>query len=106
MITYGISILPFIKNLKREIPDITQPWYADDARVLGTFAIIGTYFDLLSRQGLGCGYYPEPSKSVLNVHLENLEDGKEFGHITDLRCAQAHVIFGLTLGMTSPRVIV
>ena len=31
----GIGIVTLIKNLKRDIPDITQPWYADDARALG-----------------------------------------------------------------------
>ena len=37
MIAYGIGIITHIKNLKREIPDVTQPWYADDARALGMF---------------------------------------------------------------------
>ena len=36
MIAHGIVIPPLIKNLKREIPDITQPWYADDAGALCT----------------------------------------------------------------------
>ena len=31
MIVYRIGILPIINNLKQEIPDVTQPWYADDA---------------------------------------------------------------------------
>ena len=38
MIAYSIGILLPINNLKREIPDITQPWYADNARDLGAFA--------------------------------------------------------------------
>ena len=79
IIAYGTGILPIIKNLKRETPDVTQPWYANDARSLGTFAIIETYFNLLTSQGPGYGYYPEPSKSVLIVHLENLEARKVFG---------------------------
>ena len=37
MIAYGIIIFPLINNLKQEIPDGTQPWYADNARDLGTF---------------------------------------------------------------------
>ena len=49
MIAYGIRILPHIKNLKLEIPDATHPWYADDARSLGTFTISETYVDLLTR---------------------------------------------------------
>ena len=44
MIVYGIGILPLIKNLKGEITDVTQTWYADDAGAVGTFAIIETYF--------------------------------------------------------------
>ena len=38
MIACGIGILPLIKNLKIELPGVTQPWYADDAGTLGTFA--------------------------------------------------------------------
>ena len=79
MIAYDIRILPLIKKVKRYIPDITQPWYDDDAGYIVTFAIIQTYFNLLTHQGLWQRYYPEPSKSVLIVHPENLEAGKVFG---------------------------
>ena len=78
MIAYDIGTLPLKRNTKREIPDVTQPWYADDAEALGTFAIIETYFDLLTHQCLGRRYYPEPPKSVLIVHTENLKARKEF----------------------------
>ena len=40
MIAYRISILPLIKNLKWEIPDVAQTGYADNAGVLGTFSIL------------------------------------------------------------------
>ena len=79
IIAYGIGILPLIKNLKQDITDVTRTLYADDAGALGTFARIETYFNSLTRQGLGRRYYPEPSKSILIVHPENLKDGKEFG---------------------------
>ena len=79
MIVYGIGILPLINNLKREIPDVTQPCYADNSGALGTFVILETCFDLLTCQGLVQGYYTKPSKSVPIVHLENLEAGKLFG---------------------------
>ena len=67
MIAYRIGIPPIIKNLKREIPDVTQPWYADNSGALGTFARLETYFDSLTRQGLGRGFHPEPSKRLLIV---------------------------------------
>ena len=76
IIVYRIGILPLINNIKREIPDVTQPWYADNSGALGMFARIETYFDSLTRQGPGRVYYPKLSKSVLIVHLENIEVGK------------------------------
>ena len=78
-ISYGIRILPLIKNLKWEIPDITQPWYADGAVALGTFAILDNYFDFMTRQGPVRGYHPKLTKSVLIVCPENLKAGKVFG---------------------------
>ena len=43
------------------------------------FARIETHFNLRTCQGPGCGYYTEPSKSVLIVNPENLKAGKVFG---------------------------
>ena len=79
MIAYSIRILPLIKNLKREIPDITQPWFADNSRDLGTFTRIDTYLNSQTNQGSGRGCYPKPSKFVLIMNIENPEAGKEFG---------------------------
>ena len=42
------------------------------------FAIINTYFNLLTYQGPGRGYHTEISKSVLIVHPENTKAGKVF----------------------------
>ena len=38
VISYGIVILPLIRNLKRDLPGVTQTLYSDDAGSLGTFA--------------------------------------------------------------------
>ena len=105
IIAYGIGILPLIKNMKRAISDVTQPWYADYAGALDTFARLENYFDSLIRQGPGQGYHPDPTKSVLSVLPENIEAGKMFGHVTDLGCARAHNILGVALGKTSPNAI-
>ena len=48
MITYGLGIIPLIKNLKTAHPGITQPWYAEDAGALGTFGNIEEYFNCLT----------------------------------------------------------
>ena len=89
MMAYGIGILPLIKNLKRKIPDVTQPCYADNAVALGAFTRLDTSFDSLTRPGPVWGYHPEPTKSVLIVLPENLEAGKVFGTCHGLRCAWA-----------------
>ena len=78
MIEIDIRV-PLIKGLKREIPDVTQPWYADDAGPCGMFTIIETYFNLLKHQRPGHGYHTKPSKSALIVYPENLKARKEFG---------------------------
>ena len=79
IIAYDIDILPPINDIKREIPDVTQPWYTDDAVALGVFAILENYFDLLTHQGPGRGYHPKPPKSVLIVRPGNNEAGNVFG---------------------------
>ena len=106
MIAYEIGILPLIKNLKRWIPHVTQPWYADNVGALGAFARIETYFDMLNHQGSGRRYYPKPSKIVLIVLLENLESGKYFGARHGFKVRTAHVILGVTSVTTSPKTIV
>jgi hypothetical protein len=37
MVAYGLSLFPFIRQLKDEFPDVFQPWYADDAGGGGKF---------------------------------------------------------------------
>ena len=87
MITYCIGILPLIQNLKQEIPDVTQPWYSENAGELGMFARIETYFNSLTHQGPGRVYYTGLSKSALIIYPDNLESRNFPARITDLRCA-------------------
>ena len=95
MIVYGIRILTLIKNLKRAIPDVTQPWYADNARALGTFSKLDTYFESLTHQGLGREYHPELTNSVLIVRPENIEAVKVFGARHRFRvCTGARYLWG------------
>ena len=47
MFAYGIGILLLIKQLKAVFLDVTQPWYANNSGTLGTFARVGSYFNLL-----------------------------------------------------------
>ena len=67
------------------------------------FAILETYFDLLTRQILGQGYYPEPYKSVLIIRTDNLKAGKVFGARHGFKVCTAHVILGVILRTMSPK---
>ena len=77
MFIYGIGILLMTKNLKAEFPDVTHPWYSDNAGALGTFTNVELYFNLLKQFRPGHGYYPEPSKIVLIMHPDNPKYGKK-----------------------------
>ena len=79
MVSYGVGILPLIKFLKLTYPDVTQPWYADDAGSLGTFNHLEKYFKELKHNGPAREYFPEPTKIILAVHPQNLKVGEIFG---------------------------
>ena len=43
MIVYGIGMLPLVEKLQEEIPEMVQPWYADDAGAAGDYKSIATF---------------------------------------------------------------
>ena len=65
MVLYGLALVPLAKSLKAAVPDVHQPWYADDCAMVGPSTSIGQAMDLLLVQGPARGYFPEPSKSVV-----------------------------------------
>ena len=79
IVAYRIGFLPLIKRLKSNYPDITQPWYANNAGALGMFDNLEQYFDLLKRNVPAWGYHPKPIKSILTVNPNNLEARYLFG---------------------------
>jgi hypothetical protein len=72
MFAYGIGLLPLIRALKVQFPEMEQTWYADDAGAGGKFDAIKRHFEKLEEIGPHYGYYPEPSKSILIVPQKNL----------------------------------
>ena len=50
MITYGIGLLPIIRDIRNVHRRVTQPWYADDAGAGGTFKITLAHFRDLQAQ--------------------------------------------------------
>ena len=51
MIAYGIGVLPLIRVLRRDHPQFTQPWYADDAGAGGNFKAVMAHFRDLQLKG-------------------------------------------------------
>ena len=78
MITYRIGVLLLIKCLKSAYSGVTQTSYSDNAGTLGTFDNLVRYFNLLKRNVPDQGYYPNPNKSVIVVHLNNIKLGELF----------------------------
>ncbi len=67
-----------IRQLKKEFPEVNQPWYADDAGAGGKFNAIRRHFIQLQEIGPNYGYFPEPSKSIIVVASHNLEKAKPY----------------------------
>ena len=45
MAAYGVGLLPLIRRLKQEFPNVKQPWYADDAGAGGSFTELRLFLE-------------------------------------------------------------
>ena len=63
MALYGIALLPLAEKLRESFPAVMQPWYADDAAMMGKHMGNGRCFQLLIKIGPHFRYHPEPAKS-------------------------------------------
>ena len=59
MISYGIGVLPLIRELRGSHPYVTQTWYAEDAGAGGKFTNILEHLRDLLAGGAGLGLLPE-----------------------------------------------
>ena len=64
MVLYGLSLTPLAMAIRREVPEVVSPWYADDGAMAGKTKDIRPAMQLLMRLGPQRGYYPEPDKSI------------------------------------------
>ena len=64
MLLYGLALIPLADSLRQAEPEVLQPWYADDAAMVGPVDAIARAMRLLERQGPARGYFPEPEKSI------------------------------------------
>ena len=67
MIAYGIGVLPLIRVLRSDHPQVYQAWYADDAGAGGTFRDIMAHFRDLQHKGLARGTFCSETTKMLLV---------------------------------------
>ncbi len=84
MLGYILAILPLIRQLTFEHPNLKHLWYEDDAVVMGNYKDIKNFFISLREQGKTYGYYPGPRKSEMIVQTILSRERKPFSLKRDL----------------------
>ena len=68
MLLYALGLLPLIRLLKAEFPDLRfHCWFADDGSTAGDISRMCEFFNQLARFGPRYGYHPQATKSILIV---------------------------------------
>ena len=65
MALYGVALLSLAEILQKEQEDVMQPWFADDAAMMGKAPAVASCFEKLIEVGSHVGYNPEPAKSFV-----------------------------------------
>ena len=76
MALYGVALLPLAEILQKEYPSVMQPWYADNAVMMGTIRPVVGCFKRLLEIGPDFGYHPEAAKSYFICPLADEEAAK------------------------------
>ncbi len=82
MAFYALGVRPLNTRLSAavDMEKCKQAWYADGSTSMGKLLELRKWWDELCQHGPDFGYYPKPSKTVLIVKKEQLQDAK---HIFD-----------------------
>ena len=99
MVAHALGVLTLIKNLRLSHPDIIQPWCDEYSGALCMFRKREDYINSLKQAGLDCSYFPELTKSVIIVHLDNIEAEIFSASITGLSSAQDPIIWVVLSGI-------
>ena len=76
MVIYGLALIPLAESLRKAVPSVVQPWYADNATMAGPVSGIAKAMGIIREEGPARGYFPEPSKSILICNPEVSETAK------------------------------
>ena len=100
MVVYGLDILPLIKHIQEEVPDVHQPWYAYVSNRGGQLPCMHEFWDQLDDQGGSKGYSPYPIKFILVTGNHTLSRAKEYFSGPELKVANCKHYLGSWLGGT------
>ena len=74
MAAYAVAIMPLINTLEERCQETTQCWFADDDGAASSITSLRDYWNELSKEGPGYGYFPNAKKTVLLVKPEHRDD--------------------------------
>ena len=72
MLLYGLATMPLIQKL--ESPNTYQAWYADDSSCQGKLEDVMQWWEKLQELGPSIGYFPQPRKTYLVVHPDDVNE--------------------------------
>ena len=103
MVLYGVALVPLAKYLREKVPNVVQPWYADDCAMAGPVTGIATAMQLLLLHGPSRGYYPEPSKSIFICRPEDRERARDMLSNFDFQHKEGSRYIGGFIGTDASR---
>ena len=100
MLQYAIAIYPLITHLKDPISH-KHCWYADDSSCAGELLCNKEWLLLLLKLGPSYGYFTEPSKSIIILKEEHLDEAKRLLSNLDVEVTLASTFLGGCIGRES-----
>ena len=70
MILYGLALTPLAESIRSAVPNLSQPWYANNSGFVGSVSSLAQAQTLLQELGPRRGYFPEPEKSLLIAPID------------------------------------
>jgi hypothetical protein len=80
MAMYALALMPLIRHLHDNLPDVAQVWFADYSTASAKSKLLRRWWDLLLETGPKYGYHPNGKKAFLIVKPKHEEKAaKAFG---------------------------
>ena len=96
---YALATIPLIRNLKDNVSDVNQVWYADDASGAGKITRLREWWDQLNSLGPKYGYFTNACKTWLVTKKNHLSSATEAFADTDVKVtSEGRPYLGAALG--------